>query len=196
MGAISHSVMGVSIPEGIGLLLPIQFFERHPSRKFEGERRLALAVLVDAIACWAKPTGKNRAALAAEAQAWLFGSDTEDWSFQRVCEAVEINPEYLRKGLLEWREVDGKLAFHRHGQAGTHDVVSIGSRFRDGHGRSRLERRESSTNPALRLEKPADGDSVRRRPPPVKHDPRNDPDERDLPGPEVNSDILDFWNDR
>jgi hypothetical protein len=73
----------------------------------DGERRLMLAILEDAVDCFQKyamvKDGRGRQ-LFAEAEQW-FLSDDRRWpfSFVNVCEALEIQPQFLRRGLLSWK---------------------------------------------------------------------------------------------
>jgi hypothetical protein len=72
------------------------------------EVALMCAVLDDAIECVQKQLVSNRRCdrrLAAEAEAWFFDND-ERWpfSFVRVCQALGLDPEYLRRGLRRWRQ--------------------------------------------------------------------------------------------
>jgi hypothetical protein len=94
-------------------ILPIQFFSsRRINPDMEPERRLALAVLADAVRCFQL----NMAAQSAikvreftEAKTWLF--QTEDkgpFSFDSICYLLDIHADGLRKGLRRWRSL--KLA--------------------------------------------------------------------------------------
>ena len=94
------------------LLLPLQFFTALRGRsQGDGQRRLMIAVLEDAIECFQKYTGAkdNRSRqLGSEAEEW-FLTDDPDWlfSFVNVCETLDINPEFLRQGLFAWKEKQG-----------------------------------------------------------------------------------------
>jgi hypothetical protein len=90
------------------LLLPLQFFAGLKRKaQADGERRLMLAILEDAVDCFQKyamvKDGRGRQ-LFAEAEQW-FLSDDRRWpfSFVNVCEALEIQPQFLRRGLLSWK---------------------------------------------------------------------------------------------
>jgi hypothetical protein len=66
-----------------------------------------LAVLEDALDCFQKyATARDGHAqqLFDEAHAWIVSSD-RGWffSYENICETLEINPEYLRRGLERWR---------------------------------------------------------------------------------------------
>ena len=78
-------------------------------RKFhwEPEKKLMLAVLEDAIACFQKYVfareGKGKI-LFQEAEDWVQDTNS-DWlfSFANVCETLGFNPDYLRQGLTQWK---------------------------------------------------------------------------------------------
>jgi len=89
-------------------LLPAQFYAAfRGGAAVRGERRLMLAVLEDALDCYQKYAfardGQGRQ-LFAEACEWI-GSESRGWffSFENICETLEITPEYLRRGLERWR---------------------------------------------------------------------------------------------
>ena len=67
-----------------------------------------LAVLEDAVDCYQKFafTKEQRGReMFAEAEQWLFSSDSS-WVFayESICETLEVNADYVRRGLQEWRE--------------------------------------------------------------------------------------------
>ena len=89
-------------------LLPIQYFEAMRRKHLlEGEKRLVLSVLEDAVECFMKcidSSTKKGQRLFRDAEEWI---DLEDkkwvFSFDNVCEMLDVNPEYLRRGLREWK---------------------------------------------------------------------------------------------
>ena len=90
-------------------LLPIQYFEAMRKKHLlEGEKRLILSVLEDAVECFMKcidaSTSKSQR-LFRDADEWIALED-KHWvfSFDNVCEMLDINPEYLRRGLKQWKE--------------------------------------------------------------------------------------------
>src|SRR3984893_1202341 len=74
----------------------------------EGEKRLILSVLEDAIECFMKcmdsATNKGQR-LYREADEWIALED-KHWvfSFDNVCDMLDINPEYMRRGLRDWKQ--------------------------------------------------------------------------------------------
>ena len=90
-------------------LLPIQYFEAMRKKHLlEGEKRLILSVLEDAIECFMKcidsPNNKGQR-LFRDADEWISLEDTL-WvfSFDNVCDMLDINPQYMRRGLRNWKE--------------------------------------------------------------------------------------------
>jgi hypothetical protein len=90
-------------------LLSAQYFDNLRRRALlEPEKRLVLAILEDAINCFQDNlfarTGKKKK-LFREAEEWIV-EDGGDWifSFANVCELLGFNPEYVRQGLLRWKE--------------------------------------------------------------------------------------------
>lgn len=85
-------------------------------RKFplEAERTLLLAVLEDGIRCFQENlfagAGKRRT-LFEEAKEWLL-SDDADWfcSFVSICTMLNLEPNYIRRGLREWEAQARKTA--------------------------------------------------------------------------------------
>jgi len=89
-------------------LLPIQYFEAMRRKHLlEGEKRLVLSVLEDAVECYMKcidsATNKGQR-LFRDAEEWINLEDKK-WvfSFDNVCEMLDVNPEYLRRGLRDWK---------------------------------------------------------------------------------------------
>ena len=94
-------------------LLPIQYFEAMRRKHLlEGEKRLILSVLEDAVECFMKcidsSTNKGQR-LFRDADEWIALEDKR-WvfSFDNVCDMLDINAEYMRTGLRRWK--DKKLA--------------------------------------------------------------------------------------
>jgi len=74
----------------------------------EGEEKLMLAVLESAVEYFQKyvlarkPSGKMRFQ---EAKEWFLEKDSDGlFSFEYICETLHLHPDYIRKGLLRWKE--------------------------------------------------------------------------------------------
>ena len=89
-------------------LLPEQFFSILGRKPLQGEKRLLLAMLEDAVHCFqtyllARKPHERR--LFQEAQEWIESLDTH-WffSFENICDILGIHPGRMRDALLEWKE--------------------------------------------------------------------------------------------
>lgn len=109
--------MGLSVEERVSslfqpdTLLPAQYFETFRRKAhLEPEKRLVLAVLEDAIASFQKHVrasdGKGKA-MFRDAEAWIL-EDDRDWlfSFTNICEIFGFDPQYVRQGLMRWKEAE------------------------------------------------------------------------------------------
>jgi hypothetical protein len=74
----------------------------------EGEERLMLAVLESAVEDFQKyllarnPSGKK---LFQQAEEWFLEKDSDElFSFENICEALQFHPDYIRQGLMVWKE--------------------------------------------------------------------------------------------
>jgi hypothetical protein len=74
----------------------------------EGEKELMMAVLQDAVECFqtyvlaTKPREKR---LFQEAEDWILEKNSY-WffSFENICDTLQLHPDYIRQGLLRWKE--------------------------------------------------------------------------------------------
>jgi hypothetical protein len=90
------------------ILLPNQYFAAfRRGRAVEGERRLMLAVLEDAVDSYRKyalARDPREQATFLEAREWFLSTD-RSWlfAFENICDVLEMNAGYLRAGLDRWR---------------------------------------------------------------------------------------------
>jgi hypothetical protein len=90
-------------------ILAVQDFDRiHRSRPLSPERELMVAVLEEALMDYqrcASARDEKGMKRFAEAEAWILETDSE-WifSFINCCEVLGIDPVYLRRGLLRWKQ--------------------------------------------------------------------------------------------
>ena len=108
-------------------LLPAQFYSAfRGAGAMGGERRLMLAVLQDALDCFRKYAAARDSAgrqLFDETCEWI-SSRNRKWSFsfENICETLEIDPDYLRRGLRVWyREVTPSRRPASRGRHDRHD---------------------------------------------------------------------------
>ena len=90
-------------------LLPSQFFDRVRRRvEHDGERRLMIAVLEDAVDVYRKQAGAQEARnqqLFREAEEWIEDRNrTWLFSFENICDVLDIDSSYVRRGLHAWKD--------------------------------------------------------------------------------------------
>jgi hypothetical protein len=103
-------------------LLSAQYFENlRRKTHFQPEKKLMWALLQDAVNSYrdnlfSRHRKKKRIFL--ETEQWILAANT-DWifSFDSVCEALELNPAYVRQGLLRWKERSQKASQYAEGVA-------------------------------------------------------------------------------
>jgi hypothetical protein len=89
-------------------LLPDQYLDTFRRKlHLEPEKKLMLAILEDAVACFQKyllardSKGKTQFR---DTEDWVFhGSDLGVFSFDIVCETLGLEPNYVRRGLAHWK---------------------------------------------------------------------------------------------
>lgn len=73
----------------------------------DGEQRLMLALLESATEDFQKyvlANGKRSQELFQEAEEWILESGSPSFfSFENVCEHLQLDPTYIRKGLMRWK---------------------------------------------------------------------------------------------
>jgi hypothetical protein len=100
------------VPFEVDILAGEDFARLHRSRPLSPERELMAAVLEGALADYQRccsARDKKGMKQFADAKAWILESDSE-WifSFINCCEVLGVEPGYLRRGLLRWKQ--GKRA--------------------------------------------------------------------------------------
>jgi hypothetical protein len=91
------------------VLVASEFFEgARRERHRDPTRKLMLAMLEDAVRCLqhyvSDPSERGRT-LFLNARTWIMDRHNH-WifSFENVCELLELNPDYIRDGLRRWEE--------------------------------------------------------------------------------------------
>lgn len=91
----------------LGILTPGQYSDQFHTSPLLPEKRLMLAVLLDAVECFQKYALLRKARshpIFNDAKTWIFEDDDERlFSFINICEAIGLNPQYLRNGLSHWK---------------------------------------------------------------------------------------------
>lgn len=92
----------------IDVVLPGQFVDIWKGKGGSPERRLAVAVLADAVDCYQKhlfSRDANGRQLFNDADRWIsLQKSSWPFSFCNLCEELDINPEYLYQRLQRWRK--------------------------------------------------------------------------------------------
>jgi hypothetical protein len=121
------------------VLLPIQYFAALKRKRFSsGEHRLLIAIMQDAVECFQKhihARDSKRRQLYLDAESWISSEDySGTFSFNNVCDLLGMSPEYLRQGLIDWRDRErsrrrGRLfdAVRSHGIRERVRIESLGS---------------------------------------------------------------------
>ena len=121
------------------VLLPIQYFAALKRKRFSsGEHRLLIAIMQDAVECFQKhihARDSKRRQLYVDAESWISSDDyAGTFSFNNVCDLLGMSPEYLRQGLIDWRDRErsrrrGRLfdAVRSHGIRERVRIESLGS---------------------------------------------------------------------
>jgi len=73
----------------------------------DAEQVLMLAVLEDAVSCFQKYSSardKIETSRFHEAEEWILQQGKSNWlfSFDNICATLDLNPGYIREGLLHW----------------------------------------------------------------------------------------------
>jgi len=100
---------------GPEVILPSQFNEPANAKNIDrGERRLMLAVLEEAVATFQRHVdakGRHGQRVFQEAEEWIQSSDTSwPFAFENICHALDIEPEFLRRGLERWKREQLQVA--------------------------------------------------------------------------------------
>ena len=82
-----------------------KIYERKPG--LEAEKKLMPAVLEDTIGCFQNfvcATDNRQKKWFLEAEEW-FNEKKSEWifSFENICDALKLDPQYLRQGLISWK---------------------------------------------------------------------------------------------
>ena len=100
---------------GPDTLVPAQYFDRvGTDAAFQPEKRLMLAVLEEAIATFQRHAiGHTRRSqrLVEDVEEWVSGASGEwPFSFDNICGALDLDADYLRAGMMRWKEAERRKA--------------------------------------------------------------------------------------
>ncbi len=110
-------------------LMPEQFFGTNgKARGAANERQLMLAILRDAVEChqrYARSRDYRTREIFQEADEWIFSRE-RDWpfSFENICDALGVDPEYVRSGVSGGRSLQAEARLRRKSRR-TAKIVSV-----------------------------------------------------------------------
>ena len=84
-------------------------YEENCQRKdrYGPEERLLFAILEDAISCYQgylRADKREERLIFTEAERWIFDDSDEFISFNNICDTLRLDPNYIRRGLLAWKQ--------------------------------------------------------------------------------------------
>lgn len=105
---MNHAEKSVSLMQ-LDTLVPYQYLETTKRKvPLEAEKRLMLAVLEDAIFCFQKycdARSRKEQRLFSDSEAWIVEcGDGWIFSFENICETIGLDPNYMRRGLMQWKQ--------------------------------------------------------------------------------------------
>jgi hypothetical protein len=100
----------IAVERAVGLnqILPCQYFDLSGGHRLTGEQRLMLALLADAINVYQQGVmsrSTRKRMLYVDAERWIMAAPVvqQAFSFESVCDALEINPGVLRRRMVMWK---------------------------------------------------------------------------------------------
>jgi hypothetical protein len=91
----------------------VRFEQAHKKSLREGEERLMMAVLEEAVQCfqeYALSTRPREKRLFQEAEEWFLDEEADYiFSFEHICESLGLHPDPIRRGLMTWRDAKRKV---------------------------------------------------------------------------------------
>jgi hypothetical protein len=126
------------------LILGCQYCDVSSGYGLSGEQRLMLALLTDALNVYQKGALSRLTRLRrlyVDAEHWILAdrSDCDGFSFTTVCDALGINPELLRRRLVDWKH---SVCNRHQGNSSSRLLLKITPRER--YGRQRINSRAVS----------------------------------------------------
>jgi hypothetical protein len=110
------------------VILPEQFFSPLSALK-HGVGALLSAILTDAVTCFkthSQATTPRARRLGQETEEWFFRDDPQwPFSFISICDALNLDPDYIRRGLQQWRKNPARYPTKR-----TRRVTRVGRRLK------------------------------------------------------------------
>ena len=92
------------------ILVTVQYLSTYRRRFYlQPEQLLMLAVLEDAVVCFQDnltAVSPRKQSLFRDAENWILDeSKSYLFSFENICEGLALDPNYVRRGLIRWKEM-------------------------------------------------------------------------------------------
>ena len=92
------------------ILVTTQYLATYRRRfHLQPEQLLMLAVLEDAVLCFQDnltAAAPRKQSLFRDAEEWILDTDNSYlFAFENICESLALDPNYLRRGLIRWKEM-------------------------------------------------------------------------------------------
>ena len=92
------------------ILVTVQYLSTYRRRfHLQPEQLLMLAVLEDAVVCFQDnltAVAPRKQSLFRDAENWILDeSKSYLFSFENICEGLALDPNYVRRGLIRWKEM-------------------------------------------------------------------------------------------
>ncbi|HEY7322448.1 MAG TPA: hypothetical protein VIE89_33200 [Candidatus Binatia bacterium] len=92
------------------ILVTVQYLSTYQRRfHLQPEQLLMLAVLEDAVVCFQDnltAVTSRKQSLFRDAENWILDeSKSYLFSFENICEGLALDPNYVRRGLIRWKEM-------------------------------------------------------------------------------------------
>ena len=92
------------------ILVTVQYLSTYRRRfHLQPEQLLMLAVLEDAVLCFQDnltALTPRKQSLFRDAEEWILSTDNSYlFAFENICESLALDPNYMRRGLIRWKEM-------------------------------------------------------------------------------------------
>jgi hypothetical protein len=129
----------ISSSEDSDLILPCEYCDVSSGYGLSAEQRLILALLTDAINVYQRGALSRLTRLRrlyVDAERWMLTdcADAAAFSFTMVCDALGINPELLRRRIIDWKHT---VSAHHRRHPTSRLALKLAARGRDSHRRIR-----------------------------------------------------------
>ena len=111
---LAHSIFGLATDGWISVEPTdvVRFEQAHKKNIREGEERLMIALLEEAVQCFqdhALSTRPREKRLFQQAEEWFLDEEADYISVEYICESLGLHPGQIRRGLMTWRDASERL---------------------------------------------------------------------------------------